>query len=141
VNGVPVEVMVALANELRADGWFTIPHLAEDELVRAYAVAVRNGLAQGLRAQVEYSNGLWNWQFNQAAWADEQCRARWDASDCWVQFYGMRAAEVADIWAEVFGAETKDRLTRIIATQTGWMGLEAQILDAPLAVAEGRRPP
>lgn len=141
VNGVPVEVMLALANELRADAWFTIPHLAEDELVRAYAVAVRNGLAPGLRAQVEYSNEMWNWQFNQAAWADEQCRARWDASDCWVQFYGLRAAEVADIWAEVFGAETKDRLTRVIATQTGWMGLEAQILDAPLAVAEGRRPP
>ncbi|WP_050527533.1 hypothetical protein [Pseudorhodobacter aquimaris] len=141
VNGVPIEVMIALANELRADAWFNIPHLAEDALVRAYAVAVRDGLAPGLKAQVEYSNEVWNWQFDTAAWAERRCQARWDAQDCWVQYYGLRAAEVADIWTDVFGAEARDRLTRIITTQTGWLGLEAQILDAPLAVAEGRRSP
>lgn len=141
IHGVPIEVMVALANELRADPWFTIPHLAEDALVRGYAVAVRDGLAPGLKAQVEYSNEMWNWQFDQAAWADTQCRARWKLRDCWVQFYALRAAEVADIWAEVFGAVDKDRLTRVIATQTSWMGLEDQILNAPLVVAEGRKPP
>ncbi|MDN5787431.1 hypothetical protein [Pseudorhodobacter sp.] len=141
LKGVPVEVMIALANELRADAWFTMPHLAQDALVRSYAEAVRDGLAPGLRAQVEYSNEVWNWQFDQAKWADEQCQTRWQAKDCWVQFYGMRAAEVADIWADVFGAAAKDRLTRVIATQTGWTGLEAQILDAPLSVAEGHKPP
>lgn len=141
VNGVPVEVMIALANELRADAWFTMPHLAEDALVRAYAEAVRDNLAPGLTAQVEYSNEMWNWQFDQAAWADKQCRARWNATDCWVQYYGLRAAEVADIWAEVFGQAGKDRLARVIATQTGWMGLEDQILNAPLVVAEGRTRP
>lgn len=141
INGVPIEVMIALANELRADAWFTLPHLAEDALVRAYAEAVHKDLAPGLRAQVEYSNEMWNWQFGQAAWAADQCRARWNTTDCWVQYYGLRAAEVADIWAEVFGAAGKHRLTRVIATQTGWMGLEEQILTAPLAVAEGRAPP
>jgi hypothetical protein len=141
INGVPVEVMIALANELRSDAWFTIPHLASDALVRLYATAVRDGLAPGLHAQVEYSNEVWNWQFAQAAWADAQCRARWNAADCWVQYYGMRAAEVADIWAEVFGDSAKTRLTRVIATQTGWIGLEDQILDAPLSVAEGHKPP
>jgi len=141
IHGVPIEVMVALANELRADPWFTIPHLAEDALVRSYAEAVRDGLAPGLKAQVEYSNEMWNWQFDQAAWADTQCRARWNVRDCWVQYYAMRAAEVADIWSEVFGETAKDRLTRVIATQTGWMGLEDQILNAPLVVAEGRKPP
>lgn len=141
LNGVPVEVMIALANDLRADAWFTIPHLADDALVRAYAQAVQKDLAPGLRAQVEYSNELWNWQFEQAAWADQQCRARWNTSDCWVQYYALRAAEVADIWAEEFGDTAKDRLTRVIATQTGWIGLEDQILNAPLVVGEGRKPP
>ncbi|RUS60135.1 hypothetical protein EGN72_10020 [Pseudorhodobacter sp. E13] len=141
IAGVPIEIMIALANEMRADAWFTLPHLAEDALVRAYAEAVRDALAPGLQVQVEYSNEVWNWQFGQAAWADEQCRARWNATDCWVQFYALRAAEVADIWAEVFGAAGRDRLTRVIATQTGWIGLEDQILNAPLVVAEGRKPP
>jgi hypothetical protein len=138
VNGVPIEVMLALANELRADPWFTLPHLADDALVRAYAVAVRDGLAPGLRAHIEYSNEVWNWQFDQARWADEQCRARWQAQDCWVQFYALRAAEVAQIWADVFGDQAKERLVRVIATQTGWLGLEDQILSAPLVTAEGR---
>lgn len=141
VNGVPVEVMIALANELRSDAWFTLPHLATDALVRTYADAVRDGLAPGLRAQVEYSNEMWNWQFAQANWADAQCRARWQANDCWVQYYALRAAEVADIWRDSFGPGGADRLTRVIATQTGWQGLEDQILTAPLAVAEGRKPP
>lgn len=141
VKGVPVEVMIALANELRADAWFTLPHLADDALVRGYALAVRDGLAPGLRAQVEFSNEVWNWQFAQAAWADRECRARWQAADCWMQYYGMRAAEVMDIWADVFGDEAEARLTRIVAVQTGWMGLEQQVLEAPLVVAEGRDPP
>jgi hypothetical protein len=47
---------------------------------------------------------------------------------------------VADIWAGVF-ADDPSRLMRIIAMQTGWLGLETQILDAPLVVAEGRNPP
>lgn len=141
LNGVPIEIMIALANNLRADAWFTIPHLAEDGLVRHYAQAVRKDLAPGLRAQVEYSNEMWNWQFEQAGWADQKCRARWNTSDCWVQFYALRAAEVADIWAEEFGDAAKERLTRVIATQTGWIGLEDQILNAPLVVAEGRKAP
>jgi hypothetical protein len=53
----------------------------------------------------------------------------------------MRAAEVADIWADVFGDSAKTRLTRVISTQTGWIGLEDQILDAPLSVAEGHKKP
>tara|TARA_R110002110_G_scaffold103598_19_gene261896 strand:+ start:6184 stop:8760 length:2577 start_codon:yes stop_codon:yes gene_type:complete len=141
VKGVPVEVMVALANELRADPWFTLPHLATDEFARLYADTVRDTLAPGLRAQIEFSNEVWNWQFDQARWADSQCRARWQVKDCWVQFYALRAAEVADIWADSFGADAKDRLVRVVATQTGWPGLEDQILNSPLVRAEGHRPP
>ncbi len=47
---------------------------------------------------------------------------------------------MADIWADVF-KDDPTRLKRIIAVQTGWLGLEEQILDAPLVVAEGRKPP
>src|SRR5690606_32436759 len=53
-NGVPVEVMAALANRLRAEPWITLPHMAEDGLVRAYAAAMRDGLDPGLRVWVEY---------------------------------------------------------------------------------------
>ena len=136
-HGAPMEVMVALANTLEADPWFTVPHLAEDALVRAMAEVVQRELAPGLRASVEFSNEVWNWQFAQARWADEAALARWGVRDAWVQFAALRAAEVAEIWAGVFGAEAPARLTRVIGTQTGWIGLEDMILDAPLVVAEG----
>ena len=138
--GVPMETLIALANELNADPWFTITHLAEDALVRDWAQMVSDGLNPGLVAHLEYSNEVWNWQFAQARWAEEQGKALWGQEGTWVQFYARRAAEVADIWAEVF-ANDPGRLRRVIAVQTGWLGLEAQILDAPLVVAEGRKPP
>jgi hypothetical protein len=138
--GVPAEVMVALANELDAEPWFTLPHLAEDAFVRDYARIAAEGLKPGLRAWVEYSNEVWNWQFAQARWAEEQGKARWGQEYSWLQFYALRAGEVASIWAEAF-AEEPSRLVRVIGTQTGYLGLEEQILTAPLLVAEGRPAP
>jgi hypothetical protein len=142
-GGVPVEVMVALANEIGADPWFTLPHRADDDFVRRFAQYVRDHLDPRLRAHVEYSNEVWNFLFPQAHWAAEQARARWGAADQtgWVQFAGMRAAEVADIWRGVFGEEAEARLRTVVGVQTGWLGLEEAILQAPLAVAEGRAPP
>lgn len=140
-SGVPVEVMVALANELQADPWFTMPHLADDALVRLYAETVRDTLSPDLRASIEFSNEVWNWQFAQATWAEEQGQARWGQKDTWVQFYALRAGQVADIWADVFGDQAPARLRRVIATQTGWYGLEDQILNAPLVIAEGAPAP
>ncbi|MGL5008888.1 MAG: hypothetical protein ACRC6I_03340, partial [Paracoccaceae bacterium] len=49
-NGAPIEVMVALANALDADAWFTIPHLADDALVRFYADYARDHLEPGQKA-------------------------------------------------------------------------------------------
>ncbi len=139
-RGAPIEVLVQLANELQANPWFCIPHLAEDDLVRLYARTVHDGLDPALVASVEFSNEVWNWQFAQAKWAEAQGRARWGKDNTWVQYYGLRAAEVAGIWAEEF-KDAPARLRRIVAVQTGWLGLEQDILDAPLLVAEGGAPP
>jgi len=137
-NGVPVEVMVALANELDADPWFTLPHLADDQMVRLYAESVEEMLEPGRKAWVEFSNEVWNWQFEQAHWAEEQGKLRWQQEGAWTQFYALRASEVAAIWAEVLPPE---RLVRVIATQTGYTGLEETILNAPLVMAEGKPAP
>lgn len=125
-RGVPPEIMVALANELDADAWFTMPHLSDDALVRDYATVARDGLEPGRRAWIEYSNEVWNFTYAQAAWADQQARALWGRDNLWLQFYAKRASEVADIWAETF--DNPERLVRVMATQTGWIGLEDQIL-------------
>ncbi|WP_158540118.1 hypothetical protein [Rhodosalinus halophilus] len=143
-HGVPVEVMVALANEIGADPWFTLPHLADDDFVRRFAEHVRDTLDPRLRVHAEYSNELWNQILPQAQWARAQAEARWgDAADDagWMQFAGGRAAQVADIWREVFGPEADARLRTVVGVQTGWLGLEKPLLEAPLWVAEGNPRP
>jgi hypothetical protein len=136
-NGVPVEVMVALSNELETDAWFNMPHLADDDYVQRFAEYVRDNLDPELTIYVEFSNEVWNWQFEQARWADVQSRARWDQQDKWMQLYGVRAAEVAGIWSAAFEDQPEARLVNVISSQTGWLGLEVDVLDAPLAQAEG----
>lgn len=140
-HGVPVEVMVRLANTLQADPWFTLPHLVDDGFAQAFATVVRDRLDPTLTVYAEYSNEVWNWQFQQAAWADEQARARWGKGDSHVQFYALRAAELARIWTDVFGAEAQTRLVNVISSQTGWLGLEQAVFDAPLVLAEGGAAP
>ncbi|TMM49320.1 hypothetical protein [Sulfitobacter sabulilitoris] len=131
-HGVPVEVLIALANRTGRHAWFNMPHLADDDYVTRFAETVRDTLDPSLTAYVEFSNEVWNWQFAQAKWADAQATALWNQRDTGTQYYGMRATQVARIWSEVFADEPETRLANVISTQTGWLGLEQGILDAPL---------
>ena len=140
--GVPVEVMIELANHIGADPWFTMPHLADDDYMRRFAEMVKAGLDPRLKAHVEYSNEVWNFIFPQAQWAAAQAEALWGRSETgWAQFYGLRAAQVMDIWSGVYGDDAAARLVRVVATHTGWPGLEENILVAPLALLQLGRPP
>ena len=134
-NGVPAEVMIRLANELGAAAWFNMPHLSDEGYQRAFAGLVAARLDKRLRVYVEYSNEVWNWQFDQAEWAEARARARWGQKYKGQDYYGMKTARMAEIWSEVFAGE-RDRLVVVVATQAGWLGLEKAILEAPLWVAE-----
>lgn len=130
-RGVPPEVMVALANELDLDPWFTLPHLAEDELVHEYARRVRDNLEPGRRAWVEFSNEIWNASFEQNRWAERKAIEEWGASGAAMQYGAYRAAQVADIWHEEFSPSAAGRLVRVVGTFTGWTGAENDMLMAP----------
>ena len=136
--GVPVEIMVALANELNADPWFNMPHQADDDYVREFATVVRDSLAPHLIAYVEHSNEVWNWGFAQSQYALAQGKARWgDHGDAHMQWHGMRTAQICDIWKqEVFTAGAQ-RVNCVLGTQAGWQGLEDPALNCPLWQAEG----
>lgn len=141
-RGVPLEVMIQLANETGADPWFTLPHLADDAYVRQFAEMVRDRLDPGLRAWFELSNEIWNWSFEQAHWAESNARARWNRDWAWVQFGAVRAAEVMRVIDAVYAGHESRRL-RILGLFTGWIGLEADMLNAPDFLAEdpANRPP
>ncbi|MEZ5750585.1 MAG: hypothetical protein R3D60_01015 [Paracoccaceae bacterium] len=129
-DGIPFEVMIDLANLVGAEPWLNIPHLATDDFVRELATMVRGRLNPELRAWYEFSNEIWNWQFDQANWAEDNAQARWSRDWGWAQFGAIRAAEVMRVLDEVYGAET-DRRVRVLGMFTGWLGLEDEMLEAP----------
>ncbi len=141
LKGVPLEVMLALPALTGADVWFNMPHLADDDYVTRFANMTRNALPGDQKVYVEFSNEVWNWQFAQTAWADAAALAQWGARDAGVQYYGMRAAQVARIWSAVYGDRAATDLVNVISSQTGWLGLEEMVLNAPDRRPEARAGP
>lgn len=119
-TGAPLEVMIELANLVGADPWFTLPHLADDDLVQRFAETVKARLDPDLKAYVEYSNELWNFGFQQAKWAQEQAQNLWGGragGEGWLEYAGYRAAQVAEIVDGVYGDQAEQRLMQVIAVQ------------------------
>lgn len=133
-DGVPLEIMIRLANETGAEPWISLPHRADDEFFAEAAALIREQLDPDLRAWIELSNETWNWSFNQAQDAIRFAEDRWGDRNQWQQWYAMRAAQMVQIFDQVFDGQ-EDRLVRVLATHTGWLGLEEQLL-APLWQAE-----
>ena len=118
VNGVSIEQMVQLANDLDADPWFNMPPRADDGYVRAFAQTVRDRLEPGRKVYVEWSNEIWNWGwgFDGARVVDELAtRPEYSGLDHW-QVAGREAKRDLDIWSDVFAGQTS-RLVRVAAGQ------------------------
>ena len=114
---VALEHMVQLANEVGADAWFTIPHLASDEYIRQFATYVRDNLDPSLKAKVEYSNENWNWGYQSTHWLHDQAVAEWDNPGARFDYQAKMATNAALIWEEVF-AESPDRLVNVLGSHT-----------------------
>ena len=130
VKGVPVEVMVDLANRIGTHAWFNIPHLADDNYVTQYARLVNQSLRSDLKAHVEYSNEMWNGIFTQASYAQSQGLALGLSTNGFTAqmlFYSKRAVEVFNIWSTEFANPA--RLVRVMGSQSGNPWVSQQVLD------------
>jgi len=117
-RGAPVEIMVALANKLNADPWFSMPHAASDEYIYQFAAYVRNNLRPNLKIYLEYTNETWNTVFDQAFYVREigkELGLGEDEMMAGQRFYAHRSVEVFDIWQQAFGG-----LNRIVRVMSGW---------------------
>ncbi|MBM4011649.1 MAG: hypothetical protein FJ286_09760 [Planctomycetes bacterium] len=135
VNGMSVEYMVQLANDLDADPWFNMPYLADDAFVRNFATYVRDHLEPGRKVYVEWANEVWNfgWGFEASHWVAAQARLPVNAGldpdlAQWI-IAGREAKRDMDIFSAVFAGQT-DRLVRVAA---GWAAVDwvtAQVTEA-----------
>ena len=122
VNGMSVEYMVQLANDLNANPWFNMPHMADDDFVRNFATYVRDHLKPGLTASVEWSNEIWNfgWGFEASQWVSEQTKLPANAGlDNW-QVAGHEAKRDLDIWSDVFAGQN----SRLVGVAAGWAAVD-----------------
>lgn len=129
-GGVAYEWQIDLANAANKHPWICVPHKADDDYVRNLATLIKGRLKAGLKVHIEYSNEVWNGGFQQYSWVAAQASA---AGTTWYVQYARRAVQIFKIFESVFGG--KERLVRVLASQSGnpWVG--KQILDATPAGA------
>ena len=128
--GVALEYCIQLANTLQADAWFCLPHGADDNYITQFATMVYNDLDPNLRVYVEYSNEVWNGQFDQYTYAGDQGLALGLAANHWEAvplYYSQRSVEIFNIFETVFGGTS--RLERTLAWQNVNVWGAAQVMD------------
>lgn len=129
-KGIPLEMMVDLANRLHADAWFCMPHQADDNYIQQFALYVKDHLNPELHAWVEYSNEVWNGGFGQnnyAAKAGQNLKFAdkpWEAA--W-RYYAYRSVQIFKIWTNVYHGH--DRFVRVLASQAANDYASDQILN------------
>ncbi len=151
-NGISLEYAIDLANGLDTDAWFCVPHMASDDYIRRMAQLIRDRLNKNLRCYIEYSNEVWNWQFEQAHWVlhnglaphwPRGYREETRSVEKYVQegLAGINSkpedhpekdalmmARTFRIFSEVFAGQ-EERLTRVAAVQHAWVDNSRRILE------------
>lgn len=152
-EGVPLEVCVDLANQTRKNVWLCVPHLADDDYVRAMARLVRDRLDPALTVYAEYSNELWNFQFKQTQHYKDQAMRWFDAEVAagraleadrnklaYPHMWGLvagRTAQVLRIWREEFAAKPRaPKLATVLGAQAANSFIARTQLASPGLVAQ-----
>ena len=115
-RGVPLEILIRLANQTRSQPWFCIPHEADDDYVRSFAEQVAREMDPSIPVWVEYSNEIWNGLFVHHRYATERGEALGlgEGFEAALRFQARRSNEIFQIVSEVLG---RDRLVRVIGAQ------------------------
>lgn len=133
-KGVPVEIMVDLANLLDADPWFVFPVTVNDEYLEEFARFVVEELEPDLSVYVEYGNEVWNRRFESTRWVLKQALAEWpgdkDGRTKLMSWYGRRSVELCQTWKAVWTTD-KDRIRCVVSAQAAAPLTAESALECP----------
>jgi hypothetical protein len=135
-RGVPLEVMIQLANTLHAAPWFNIPAQATNDYVQHFAWKIQNNLNTNLNFYLEYSNETWNSSFPQSTYVRAQGAALGFSTDPVLNgadFTAYRAVQIFKIVGSVSGLPA--RMIRVIASEASNSWLSSQTLGFQNAFA------
>jgi len=132
--GVPLEIMIELANITKSTPWFNIPHLADDNYINNFGLKVKQLLDKDLVIYFEHSNEVWNWRFEQAKYAN---KAKFnqsffsDKNNIRLQWHGLRTSQICDsLKKEVFKTESS-RVKCVLGMQTVTLEHHKYALECP----------
>jgi hypothetical protein len=147
-GGVALETIIQLANMIQVDPWVCVPHRATPEYMREMAQLFKDKLDPKLKVYVEYSNEVWNWQFQQAGWMIQSKEAgervvaaggqAWqeglvpeftldngavakDGGTNHPERMGALSRRCFEPWEAVFAGADRARLVRVVGVQHAWL--------------------
>lgn len=127
-RGVPVETIIRLANTLRADPWLCVPHQADDDYIARLAETVARDLDPRLKLYIEYSNEVWNPQFEQHLYAAKRGAELQLGEQPWDNAWRYTALRSRQIFREFQKQFPPNRLVRVLPAQAGNPYVAGQIL-------------
>ena len=137
IKGVPLEVMVALANKTHTHAWFNMPHMADANYMDEFAALAHKQLNKPLKIYVEHSNEVWNWQFKQASYAKQQGdelvapQKTAQQKNARMQWHGIKTAQICDAFKNAKFGDSAKRVVCVLGMQAAWHGLEQEALTCP----------
>jgi len=116
-HGVPIEVMVDVANQTGLDPWFCVPHWADDAYVKSFAQLVKDKLDPERVVYLEHSNDVANSALPQHHYLRATARTSVASfgEDCVgaaIKCHAARSLEIFRIWREVF--EDRERVVGVL---------------------------
>jgi len=135
-NGAAWEYAILLANTLQKDIWINVPDQVGAEYWTRLATLMKTTLDPSLHIYTEYSNEVWNYSFPQAVRnqraaqrivkADPEsplalrCHQRKNCRYAWGErLVGLRALQIGQAFASVYGANAPSVVRPVYATQLG----------------------
>jgi hypothetical protein len=134
-NGVPMEIMVDLANQLGTDAWFSMPTYANSTFVSNFATYVHQNLGAHQKVYLEYTNEAWNGSLGPTNGALQALgAAMWPSEPVnfalSMNYYGMQAALNCQAWKIAWGANSA-RVICVMGNQIGNWGVVQEALQCP----------
>jgi len=132
IDGVPLKIMINLANRVGFDPWFTLPHLADDHYIEQAAITVHDLLHPGRTPYLEYSNEVWNTTFTQHTHARTQglaLRLDPDPYRAALAYYAQRSTAIFEIWENTY--PDPDGFIAVLGSKEWEPWVTQHLLDQP----------
>ena len=130
--GVPMEIMVDLANQIGTDAWFSMPTYANNAFVTNFATYVHQNLGTSQKVYLEYTNEAWNGVTGLPGIMQTLGAAMWPTKPVnftlGQNYYGMQTALNCQAWKNAWGADSA-RVVCVMGNQTGNYGVGQAALN------------